>query len=95
MARAYCNLFICRSEDVKEQYLEQMAAKYRLDGIIYHDCKTCPNNSNNRYQMPERLDAKLGLPHLVLHGDLNDLRLYSEEQAKTNIPAFVEGLAQQ
>jgi benzoyl-CoA reductase/2-hydroxyglutaryl-CoA dehydratase subunit BcrC/BadD/HgdB len=44
--------------------------------------------------MPERLDAKLGIPHLVIHGDLNDLRLYSEEQAKTNIQAFVEGFAQ-
>ena len=94
MARAYCNLFICRSEDAKEKYLEQMAAKYQIDGIIYHDCKTCPNNSNNRYQMPERLDAKLGIPHIVIHGDLNDLRLYSEEQARTNIQAFMEGLAQ-
>jgi len=74
--------------------MEQMARKYKVNGIIYHDSKTCPNNSNNRYQMPERLDAKLGIPHLVIHGDLNDLRLYSEEQAKTNIQAFVEGFAQ-
>jgi hypothetical protein len=44
--------------------------------------------------MPERLDAKLRIPHLVINGDLNDLRLYSEEQARTNIQAFVEGLAQ-
>ncbi|MBI5684236.1 MAG: 2-hydroxyacyl-CoA dehydratase [Verrucomicrobia bacterium] len=94
MARAYCRLFICRSEDAKEAYMEQMARKYKVNGIIYHDSKTCPNNSNNRYQMPERLDAKLGIPHLVIHGDLNDLRLYSEEQAKTNIQAFVEGFAQ-
>jgi benzoyl-CoA reductase/2-hydroxyglutaryl-CoA dehydratase subunit BcrC/BadD/HgdB len=30
----------------------------------------------------------------VINGDLNDLRLYSEEQARTNIEAFVEQLAQ-
>lgn len=94
MARAYCRLFICRSEDAKERYIEEMVAKYKIDGIIYHDAKTCPNNSNNRYQMPERLDAKLGIPHLVINGDLNDLRLYSEEQSRTNIEAFVEQLAQ-
>ncbi len=94
MARAYCRLFICRSEDAKERYIEEMAAKYKLDGIIYHDAKTCPNNSNNRYQMPQRLEAKLGIPHLVINGDLNDLRLYSEEQSRTNIEAFVEQLAQ-
>ncbi|MDP6525849.1 MAG: 2-hydroxyacyl-CoA dehydratase family protein [Kiritimatiellia bacterium] len=94
MARAYCRLFICRSEDRKEKYMEEMAAKYKVDGILYHDAKTCPNNSNNRYQMPQRLEAKLGLPHLVINGDLNDMRLYSEEQTRTNIEAFVEQLAE-
>ena len=94
MARAYCNIFICRSEDEKEAYIERMVAKFKINGILYHDARTCPNNSNNRYQMPERLDAKLRIPHLVINGDLNDLRLYSEEQARTNIQAFVEGLAQ-
>ena len=48
MARAYCRLFICRSEDRKEKYLEEMVAKFKVDGILYHDAKTCPNNSNNR-----------------------------------------------
>jgi len=94
MARAYCRLFICRSEDRKEKYMEQMVAKYKVDGILYHDAKTCPNNSNNRYQMPQRLEQKLRKPYLVIHGDLNDLRLYSEEQARTNIEAFVEQLTE-
>ena len=94
MARAYCSLFICRSEDYKEKYLENMMAKFKVDGILYHDSKTCPNNSNNRYQMPQRLQRRTGKPYLVVNGDLNDLRLYSEEQARTNIEAFVEQLAQ-
>jgi benzoyl-CoA reductase/2-hydroxyglutaryl-CoA dehydratase subunit BcrC/BadD/HgdB len=94
MARAYCNLFICRSEDFKEKYLADMVAKFKVDGILYHDAKTCPNNSNNRYQMPQRLQEKTGKPFLVVNGDLNDLRLYSEEQARTNIEAFMEQLAQ-
>jgi benzoyl-CoA reductase/2-hydroxyglutaryl-CoA dehydratase subunit BcrC/BadD/HgdB len=60
--------------------------------MIFHDAKTCPNNSNNRYGMPERLCKKLGIPTLTINGDLNDLRCYSEEQAKTNIEAFIEQL---
>ncbi|MCX7886564.1 MAG: 2-hydroxyacyl-CoA dehydratase family protein [Verrucomicrobiae bacterium] len=94
MARAYSSIFICRSEDYKERYIEPMVAKFKVDGIIYHDAKTCPNNSNNRYQMPQRLERKLGKPYLVIHGDLNDLRLYSEEQTRTNIEAFIEQLAE-
>ena len=92
MAKAYSEIFINRSEDVKEKYIEEMTKKYQLDGIIYHDSKTCPNNSNNRYGMPERLQNKIGIPYLVINGDLNDLRCYSEEQAKTNIEAFIEQL---
>ena len=94
MARAYSELFICRSEDRKEAYLEAMIAKYKIDGILYHDAKTCPNNSNSRYDMPQRLQAKTGKPFVIINGDLNDLRLYSEEQTRTNIEALVEQLSE-
>jgi benzoyl-CoA reductase/2-hydroxyglutaryl-CoA dehydratase subunit BcrC/BadD/HgdB len=92
MAKAYSEIFINRSETVKERYLKDMVEKFQIDGIIFHDSKTCPNNSNNRYGMPERLQESLDIPHLVINGDLNDLRCYSEEQAKTNIEAFIEQL---
>ncbi len=93
MARAYSSIFICRSDDRKERYIEEMVERYKIDGILYHDSKTCPNNSNSRYGMPQRLQAKLGKPYVVINGDLNDLRLYSEEQSRTNIEAFAEQLA--
>ena len=94
MAKAYSRIFICRSEDRKEQLMKEIVAKYKVDGILYHDAKTCPNNSNNRYQMPQRLETALGIPHLVINGDLNDLRLYSDEQSRTNIEAFIEQIAE-
>jgi benzoyl-CoA reductase/2-hydroxyglutaryl-CoA dehydratase subunit BcrC/BadD/HgdB len=92
MARAYTQIFIVRNEEFKEKYISEMVSKYNIDGILFHDSKTCPNNSNNRYGMPERLEKKLNIPTLTINGDLNDLRCYSEEQAKTNIEAFIEQL---
>jgi benzoyl-CoA reductase/2-hydroxyglutaryl-CoA dehydratase subunit BcrC/BadD/HgdB len=94
MARAYSSIFICRSEDFKQEYISEMASTYKVDGILYHDSKTCPNNSNTRYGMPQRLQEKLGIPYIIVNGDLNDLRLYSEEQTRTNLQAFVEQLAE-
>jgi benzoyl-CoA reductase/2-hydroxyglutaryl-CoA dehydratase subunit BcrC/BadD/HgdB len=94
MARAYSSIFICRSDEYKEQYIGRMVEKYGVDGILYHDAKTCPNNSNNRYEMPRRLQERLKKPYVVVHGDLNDLRLCSDEQTRTNIEAFVEQLAE-
>ncbi|MBW2533446.1 MAG: 2-hydroxyacyl-CoA dehydratase, partial [Deltaproteobacteria bacterium] len=92
MARAYTELFIVRSDAAKERYIEQMVKLFSLDGIVFHDAKTCPNNSNCRYGMPGRLSGKLGVPSVTINGDLNDLRLYSEEQAVTQIEAFIEQL---
>jgi benzoyl-CoA reductase/2-hydroxyglutaryl-CoA dehydratase subunit BcrC/BadD/HgdB len=92
MARAYTELFIVRSEDYKQRYMESMVKDYAIDGIIFHDAKTCPNNSNNRYGLPLRLREGTGVPYVVIDGDLNDLRLYSEEQARTQFEALVEQL---
>jgi benzoyl-CoA reductase/2-hydroxyglutaryl-CoA dehydratase subunit BcrC/BadD/HgdB len=92
MARAYTELFIVRSDPQKEKYLEEMIRTFAVDGIIFHDSKTCPSNTNCRYGMPQRLEEKLGVPSIVISGDLNDLRCYSDEQSRTQIEAFVEQL---
>lgn len=94
MARAYTELFIVRSEDVKEAYIEEMIRRFSIDGVIFHDSKTCPNNSNNRYGMPQRIKDRFNCPAIVINGDLNDLRCFSDEQAQTNIEAFIEQLAE-
>jgi benzoyl-CoA reductase/2-hydroxyglutaryl-CoA dehydratase subunit BcrC/BadD/HgdB len=92
MARAYTKLFIVRSDHVKERYIEKMLDFFTVDGIVYHNARTCPNNSNSNYGMPRRLTEQTGVPHLVIDGDLNDLRCLSDEQTGTNVEAFIEQL---
>jgi benzoyl-CoA reductase/2-hydroxyglutaryl-CoA dehydratase subunit BcrC/BadD/HgdB len=92
MARAYTELFIVRSDAEKEAYLRKMLDLFKIDGIIFHDAKTCPNNTNCRYGMPQRLEEQTGIPSLIINADLNDMRLISDEQTKTNVEAFIEQL---
>lgn len=94
MARAYTELFIVRSDDYKDAYIKEKLDFYNIDGIIYHNAKTCPNNSNCRYGLSKRIEADTGIPMLTIDGDLNDLRLVSDEQTKTNVEAFIELLAE-
>ena len=89
-AKAYLELFIVRSEPVKEKIITNWMEEFNVDGIIFHDAMTCPYNTNSRYGMPQRIQKTLGKPYLVINGDLNDMRLFSDEQTKTNIEAFVE-----
>jgi benzoyl-CoA reductase/2-hydroxyglutaryl-CoA dehydratase subunit BcrC/BadD/HgdB len=93
-ARAYTELFTVRHERFKESFLVEMLRRFQVDGIIFHNSRTCPNCNNSQYGMPRRLSEKTQIPHLVLDGDLNDLRCFSEEQTLTNLEAFVEMLAQ-
>ena len=90
MADSYTKIFINRAESFKLDYLKSMANKFHIDGFIFHDSKTCPNNSNSRYRLPQRTQEALSLPAIIINGDQNDLRCFSEEQSKTLIEAFIE-----
>ena len=92
MARAYTELFIVRDDPQKEEYIAEMVRRFSIDGIVFHDAKTCPYNTNSRHGMPQRLRERLGVPSITLAGDLNDLRCYSDQQARTQIEAFIEQL---
>lgn len=89
-ARAYTEIFINRSETAKMQMLRHWMEEYRIDGIVFHDSKTCFNNSNSKFGMPLRLQEQTGIPALVIEGDLCDLRFFSEGQSITKIETFIE-----
>jgi len=89
-ALAYTEIFINRSEKAKMKMLKEWIEQYRIDGVIFHDSKTCFNNSNARFGMPLRLKEETGIQTLVVEGDLNDLRFFSEGQSMSKIETFIE-----
>lgn len=93
-AKAYTEIFINRSEKAKMQILSQWFKEFKIDGIIYHDSKTCFNNSNAKFGMPAKLKKLTGVPFLIIEGDLCDLRFFSEGQSITKIETFLEQLAE-
>ena len=94
-ALAYSKLFIVRSDTVKENVLGQLMQEFSVNGIIYHESKTCARNSNNRFGLQNRLLKRNGIPYLEINGDLNDPRCYSEEQSIIAIETFIDQLSGQ
>jgi len=92
MAETYSRIFICRSDTIKESYIVEMFRSFGADGILFHNSKTCPYNSNSQHGMPARLKEAYDIPALVIDGDLNDLSMFNEAQARTRIEAFIEML---
>ena len=89
-ALAYTNIFINRSESAKLDMIKSFVKDFRIDGVIFHEAKTCFNNSNNSFGMPLRLKKETGVETLVIEGDLCDLRFFSEGQTTTKIETFIE-----
>lgn len=89
-ALAYTKIFINRSEKAKMKMLAVWLKEFKCDGILFHDTKTCFNNSNAKFGMPQRLKNETGVPYLIVEGDLCDLRFFSEGQSITKIETFIE-----
>lgn len=91
-AQAYTEIFINRSEKAKIEILKTLINDFKIKGMLFHDSKTCFNNSNSRFGMPIRIKEETGIETLVIEGDLCDLRFYSEGQTQTKIETFIEQL---
>ena len=92
MAKTATGIFINRDEYTKEAFLLEMFRRFAVDGAIFHNARTCPNNTNSRFGMAQRLREQHDLPVLVIDGDLCDVRFFSTAQTMTNIEAFIEQL---
>lgn len=91
MAKAYLEIFINRNDGYKQEYIERVVKEYAIDGVIFHDSKTCPNNCNSQYNLPNRL-RQHGVRAVIINGDLCDLRCFSDDQTSTIVEAFLETL---
>lgn len=92
MARTSVEIFINRDEQIKQSFLCDMFDQFAIDGAIFHNARTCPNNTNSRFGMAQRLRDERNMPVLVIDGDLSDGRFFSTAQTMTNIEAFMEQL---
>lgn len=92
MAKTSIEIFINRDEQTKEAFLTDMFDRFAIDGAIFHNARTCPNNTNSRFGMAQRLRDSLGMPIVVIDGDLSDVRFFSTAQTMTNLEAFIEQL---
>jgi benzoyl-CoA reductase/2-hydroxyglutaryl-CoA dehydratase subunit BcrC/BadD/HgdB len=94
MARAYLTVYINCGLEERIKTLMNMVEKYALDGIVMHSDRSCKAYSLGQYELSHTLTDKLNVPVLILEADMNDARVYAEEQIMTRIDAFMETLAQ-
>ncbi len=92
LGETYTQLYIAGDDTRRLEFLRGSVDKFNINGVIYHEAWTCPFTSESRYGLPARLRDLLGIPYIVINGDLNDLRCYSDEQTSLKVEAFIEEL---
>lgn len=65
---------------------------YRIDGVVFHACRSCRATSLGQIHTKNRLMQFTDIPMTQLVSDMVDLRDYSEAQWKAQIGAFLEAL---
>ncbi len=93
MARDYIGGYINHSLDFRERELADMAERFHLDGFVMHSNRSCRAYSFGQYELARNLEAKHGIPSIMIEADQNDTRNWSDEQVATRIEAFVETIA--
>ena len=92
MAMAYTQIFINRGEKYKLKTMVDIMDDFQVDGVIFHDSKTCFNNSNNRFGLPRKIAETTDYETVTIDGDLVDMRFLSEGQMMTKLETFIEQL---
>lgn len=90
LAKAYTSIFPNRSDAWKDEFLMKAFKDFAVDGVIYHEGRTAPEQSNVRYGLEVRLRRAAAIHALVIEADTHDLRLFSMDQIMRKLRDFIE-----
>jgi benzoyl-CoA reductase/2-hydroxyglutaryl-CoA dehydratase subunit BcrC/BadD/HgdB len=75
--------------------MERLIKEFQIDGVVIHSARSCKPYSVGQYDLKRLLTDRLGVPSVVIEGDITDSRAYAEEQARTRLEAFFETMEAQ
>jgi benzoyl-CoA reductase/2-hydroxyglutaryl-CoA dehydratase subunit BcrC/BadD/HgdB len=90
MARAYSLVILNNNLNHRLHLMESLIKEFEVDGLVIHSARSCKPYSVGQYDLKRLLMDRLGVPSVVIEGDITDSRAYSEEQARTRLEAFFE-----
>ncbi|MCX8204683.1 MAG: 2-hydroxyacyl-CoA dehydratase family protein [Candidatus Nezhaarchaeota archaeon] len=92
LARRELAIYSNSTMEFKVNMLDRLVRDYKLDGFIIPTNWGCRFMSIGNVDLKNILKERHGIPSLVLDLDATDWRVFSEEQAKARVEAFVEAM---
>ncbi len=92
IARRELAIYSNSAMEFRVNMMDRLVREYRLDGFILPINWGCRFMSIGNVDLRNMLQERHGIPGLVLDLDATDWRIFSEEQTKVRIEAFVEAM---
>ena len=85
-------IYLNRNITYKTEYTKRLYREFKLDGGIYAYALCCKPFSITMRPIMDAVTRDLGVPNIIVEGDLVDHRYYSEEAAFARLDTFAEEL---
>ena len=92
IAKTYSLVVLNNNLNHRLRLMERLIKEYKVDGLVIHSAKSCKPYSVGQYDLKRLLMDRLRVPSVVIDADITDFRAYSEEQTRTRLEAFFEGM---
>ncbi len=76
-----------------QQMIEEvkvLVKRFSADGFVIHSNRSCKPYSLGQFDMAKTIQEEMDIPTLIIEADQTDDRVFSEEQTKTRVEAFIE-----
>jgi len=90
LARQYSRILLNVGLEERFRRMAEAIRRYRVDGVVFHSCRSCKTYSLGQLVLARRVREELGLPTVVIEADMADPRNYAEGPTRTRLDAFFE-----
>jgi benzoyl-CoA reductase/2-hydroxyglutaryl-CoA dehydratase subunit BcrC/BadD/HgdB len=90
MAKKYLAGWVDRFVGDQIDIYQQAIAEYSLDGVIFFVNRGCRPFTTGQYDLARALREKIGLPSLMIEGNMADPRGYSKTEVRRMVDEFLE-----
>jgi benzoyl-CoA reductase/2-hydroxyglutaryl-CoA dehydratase subunit BcrC/BadD/HgdB len=94
MAKAYMGNFTNREYSFRFKNMCRMIEEYSIDGVVMHSNRSCKNQDFALFALAREVTKATGVPVVIVDGDQDDPRAFSEAQYVTRIQALLEMIEQ-
>ncbi len=90
LANALHNVYLNIDFQQMIEEVKVLVKRFSADGFVIHSNRSCKPYSLGQFDMAKIIQEEMDIPTLIIEADQTDDRVFSEEQTKTRVEAFIE-----